>query len=390
MSVPKKKIPILIIILLVAVLAMTACTSYDDLAKRRAEKARQAKGDIRIALVWQEGLFKTYFYEGAELAAEEINRGGGILGRKIRTVRYNNQTATVKRDQELSKKIAARDDLVAVVGHYLGIGAIRASVTYQYSGIVFMAITSIPSFSEHGFTYIFRNVLSDSVTGMELADFAKKRGVSNIVIIDDRTVYGKGLADAFHERASKIGINIVTRRSYNERGTDFKPLFAEIRDLHFDAIFLGGSIPTAAYVILQARLMGVTVPFIGGSGIDSPTFWDITGEAAEGTIIPTAYHHDEKHPASQAFSRAFYARHHVYPDTWSAHGYDAIRALAAAMKQAGTTIPIVVASHLRFLENWNGALGSYSFTKEGDVSGDINEFQILHNGTYELLERGRP
>lgn len=386
---PKKAIPILLILLL-AVLAMTACTSYDDLAKSRAEKAIKAKGDIRIALVWQEGLFKSYFYEGAELAAEEINRSGGILGRKIRTVRYNNQSATVEKDLELAKKIATDDKLVAVVGHYIGTGAVRASVTYEYSGIVFMAVTSIPSFSEHGFTHVFRNVLSDSVTGMELADFAKKRGISKIVIIDDRTVYGKGLADAFHERASRIGISVITRRSYNARGVDFKPLFAEIRDLHFDAIFLGGSIPAAAYVIRQARLMGVTVPFIGGSGIDSPTFWDMAGKAAEGTIIPTAYHHDEKHLASQAFSRAFFARHHAYPDTWSAHGYDAIRALAAAMKQAGTTIPIVVASHLRFLENWYGALGKYSFTKEGEVSGDITEFQILHNGTYELLERGLP
>jgi len=76
---PKKAIPILLILLL-AVLAMTACTSYDDLAKSRAEKAIKARGDIRIALVWQEGLFKSYFYEGAELAAEEINRSGGILG----------------------------------------------------------------------------------------------------------------------------------------------------------------------------------------------------------------------------------------------------------------------------------------------------------------------
>jgi branched-chain amino acid transport system substrate-binding protein len=387
MSVPKKAIPIL----LLAVLAVTACTtSYDDLAKRRAEKAKRATGDIRIALVWQENIFKSYFYEGAELATDEINRGGGILGRKIRTVRYNNQSVTIEKDLKLAKQIAADDDYVAVVGHYLGIGAIEASVTYEYSGIVFMAVTSISSFSEHGFKYVFRNVLSDRVTGIQLADFAKKRGFSNILVIDDRTVYGKGLADAFHERASKIGINVVARRTYNERGTDFKPLFAEIRGLRFDAIFLGGSIPTAADVIKQARLMGVTVPFIGGDGLDSPTFWDMAGKAAEGTIIPTAFHHDEKHPAAKAFSTAFCARYHAYPDTWSAHGYDAIRTLAAAMKQAGTTVPVVVASHLRFLDNWQGALGDYSFTKEGDVSGDINEFQVLHNGTYELLEGGQP
>ena len=383
----KKAIPVL----LLAVFVIAACTSYEDLAKEREKRAKKATGDIRIGLVWQETLFKSYFFEGAELAADEINRGGGIKGRKIRTVRYSNESASVDKDRKLAKKIAADSDMIAVVGHYLELGAIEASVTYEYSGILFISPAATnQGFSQHGFQFVFRNIPSDSENGVQLADFAQKKGYSSVLIIDDRTVYGKGLSDIFYERASKIGINVVARRSYDRSGKDFKPLFAEIKNLSFDAIFLGGSIPTAGEVIKQARIMGVTVPFIGGNGLDAPTLWDIAGNAAEGTITPTVFHHNEKNDTCRAFSSMFFARYHAYPDTWAALGYDAIQVLAGAIQKTGTTVPVVVASSLRFLKDWHGVLGTYSFLRNGDVSGKVNEFQVLHNGTYELIERGMP
>ncbi|MBM4314627.1 MAG: hypothetical protein FJ122_12030 [Deltaproteobacteria bacterium] len=381
---------ILIPILFVA-FVLSACSTYKEEAREREERAQKATGDIRIALVWQEKLFKSYFYEGVDLAVDEINRAGGINGRKIRTVRYNNETASLERDMDLARKIVADSDIVAVIGHYLEVGSIVASVSYQYGGLLYIAsaATSV-RFSRHGFELIFRNTPHDRVNGVDLADFAKTRGFSNILILDDRTIYGKGLADVFHERASKIGINVVSRRSYNQVAKDYKPLFDQFKKLAFDAIFLGGRVPPAAEVVRQARVMGVTVPFIGGNGLDFPLLWDIAGKAAEGTITPTTFHHDDKQGAAQVFSKAFYARYQAHPDTWAAQGYDAVRVLAAMIVKAGTTAPVVVASHLRFLENWDGVLGTYSFTREGDVTGDINKFQVLRNGQYELIERELP
>lgn len=386
METPKKTI----LVLVLAVLVMTACTTYSDREKKRAEKAQKATGDIRIALVWQEKLFQSYFYEGAELAVDEINRGGGVNGRKIRTVRYNNESGTVEEDMYLAKSIATNYDMVAVVGHYSQIGAIKASVTYEYSGILFVATAeSIPTFSQHGFKYVFRNIPSNHVVGKDMADFVKKKGFSDVLVIDDRTVSGKGLADTFHERASKIGINVVGRKSYSRDGVDFKPLFAEIKTLHFGAIFLGGGAPTAGEVIKQARDMGVLVPFIGGVGLNSAsTIWDIAGSAAQGTITPTTFHHNGNYAAGQSFSRKFYAHYRAYPDAWAAQGYDAIQVIAGAIEKARTTVPITVASYLRYLKNYPGVLGTYSFTEEGDVAGDILDFQILLDGRFELLEEG--
>lgn len=378
-------------VLLLAMVAMTACTSYEDLARERAKRARQATGDIRIGLVWEENLDKTHFFKGAELAADEINGSGGINGRKIRTVRYVNDTGSLDRDRQLARKIAADRDVIAVIGHYMDIGAIEASVTYEYSGLVYIspAATAV-AFSQHGFQYVFRNTPSDAVNGVELADFVKKRGYLKVLVIDDRMVYGKGLADIFFERASKIGLNVVARRSYDAMGKEFKSLFAEIKNLQFDAIFLGGNAPGAGEVIRQARIMGVKAPFIGGNGLDVPTIWGIAGKAAEGTITPTVFHHKETRDAGRAFTDVFFSRYQAYPDTWAALGYDAIQVLAGVFQKTGTTVPAVVASHLRFLKDRQGVLGTYSFTRDGDVLGNINEFQVLHNGRYELIEGGEP
>lgn len=378
--------------LLLAVFVMTACTSYKDLAKERARRAKKATGDIRIALVWQEKLAKTFFFEGAEFAVDEINRGGGIKGRKIRTIRYNNEYATLEEDRKLAKDIAADCDITAVVGHYMEIGSIEASVTYEYSGLLYISpVATDVGFSQHGFQLVFRNTPSDVCNGAQLADLAKKLGYLNILVIDDRMVYGKGLADIFYARASKIGINVVARRSYDSSGKDFKPLFAEIKNLRIDAIFIGGSIGPACEVIKQARIMGVTVPFISGNGLDVPALlWEIAGKAADGTITPTVFHHDEKNDVSRAFTSMFFARFHAYPDTWAALGYDAIQVLAGAIQKSGTTVPVVVASNIRFMKDRNGVLGIYSFMENGDISGDVNDFQVFHNGRYELIKDGLP
>lgn len=380
MRIPKKTI----LVLFWAAIVMTACSSYEDLEKNRAKRAQTATGDIRIAMVWQEKLFNSYFYEGAELAADEINKNGGIKGRKIQPVRYSNESGTREMDLKLVRKIATDPDLVAVIGHYNAV--IEASVTYEYSGILFMSVASIPGLTQHGFQYIFRNIPSDRDTGVDLANFVKKIGFSDVLIIDDRNVSGKGLADIFHERASKIGMNVVARKSYSALDGDFKPLFGEIKKQNFDVIFLGGGIPEAGILIKQARQMGVVAPFIGGAYLNSTTLWDIAGNAAEGTITSTSFHHNEHYGAAQNFTRKFYARFHEYPDAWAAHGYDCIRVIANAIEKAGSTVPLVVASYLRYIENYEGAIGTYSFTLEGDVVGEINDFQVLLNGKFELME----
>jgi branched-chain amino acid transport system substrate-binding protein len=380
-----------LLILTVVMVGTSACTSYEALATRRAERARRAGGTIGVALVWQERMSKSHFFEGAELAAAEINRDGGVGGRRVRPIRYVNQTGRVDRDLAIAREIAADADLVAAVGHSSDEGSIAASVVYDRGGVVYLAsAATVVRFTQHRFPHVFRNVPSDRENGFQAADFAKRRGVGTALVLDDRTIYGKELADWFQEQAHRNGIQVVFRRSYNLTGTDFKSLFDEVKRLRFDLVFLGGSLPTAAEVIRQARLMGVTAPFMGGSGLDAPLLWEIAGPAAEGTVLPTVFHHQEERPAAAAFTRAFRARHQANPSTWAAVGYDAVQVLVHAIRKAGTAVPATVASHLRYVQDWDGALGRYDFLPNGDISGYRNRFQVVKNGAFQLIEKETP
>ncbi len=377
-------------IILAALTALTlfaSCTSYDQLQKERASRAKKGKGDIYIAAVWAKKLFKSFYFEGLAMAVDEINRKGGINGRRLRTVSFYNDTASVDRDLEIAGEIARDCRLVAVLGHYDDDGAIVASVPYEYSGILYLApACSNPMFTKHGFKYVFRNTPSDEVNGADCAKFLKNRGFGKITVLDDRTPYGKMFADYFSAYAAKIGLKVVGRRSFNRWTSDFKGIFAEVKALDGDGIFLGASLPQAGAVIKQARIMGIKAPFIGGNSINSPTLWDLAGEAAAGTLTHTVFNPEERSVLVQRFTRDFYARHHDYPDTWAAQGYDGIMVLAHIFKKSGTTLPLVVGSHLRFLENWEGVTGKYSFARSGDIVGKINSFQVLQQGKYRHLE----
>lgn len=369
---------------MLAVLSSVACTSYENLAKERAERAERAKGDIVIAMVWNQPLEATLFDEGAIMAVAEINARGGIFGRKMRMVIHSNVLQA--KEHEIARTIAADLDVVAVIGHPISGTAIPVSLTYQKTGLLFISAgASNPKLTSHGFSNVFRNIPSDIETGKVLAEFSVAKGFRKMVVIDDESEYGRTLADIFAENAARVGIEILLRKSYYLWQTDFSFMIHDIKDRGGDAIFLGGEVPQAAEVIKQTREMGVNIPFIGGDGLDEPILWKIAGSAAEGTIVSTVFNPDDSDPNTMIFVKNFQDRYGIAPDTWAALGYDAIYLLDEAFIRARSTVPLVVASFLRFIEDRRSVMGSYSFTKNGDIIGKRFFFKVVRSGKFEYV-----
>jgi len=359
--------------------------SYEQLTQQRAERAEKAKGDIVVAIVWQTQRREDLFEKGIGMAVEEINRRGGVLGRRLRALRYN--VSTGEKALQLAKKLSRNPDIVAVIGHGDSDEAIPASIVYEESGLLFISPgATSPLLTSHGFQYVFRNIPSDRQTGRDLAEFANASGYRNVASVDDQSSYGQLLAESFVEHAQKIGIEIKGMMSYYPWQNDFRLLIADIKSMHVDAIFLGAHLPMGAEVIRQAREMGVMVPILAGDGLDSPSLWKIAGKAAEGTIISSVFNPDVKDEIARTFSRNFYARYSCYPDTWAAQGYDAMRLLSYAFAEAKSTIPLVVSSYLHFIASWHGVTGSYSFTDCGDIMGKEMYFKVVRNGGFQYLD----
>ncbi|MDY6949871.1 MAG: ABC transporter substrate-binding protein [Thermodesulfobacteriota bacterium] len=371
--------------LFLMVFIFSSCAPYETSSRERAEKAEKAEGDIVIGIAWNTSAHEDLFVEGVTMAVDELNAKGGVLGRKVRTIIYDDH-ASVEQGQKVAKKLAANLNVVAVTGHANSDAAIPASITYQYNGIVFVSPTATsPKLTKYGFPYVFRNIPSDEEVGRHLAKCAYDQGLRKIVILDDRTEYGKGLASIFGKECAELGIQMVFHRSYHSWWTDFRRLIAEIKESEFDAVLLSAQLPLAAKVIKQFREMGVTAPFIGGDSLDSTELWDLTDGAAEGTIVATVFNPHLPHGPTQQFKEDFFSKFETYPDTWAAQGYDAIKLLAFTFEKCASTVPIVVSAFLRYVKDWHGVAGTYSFTQNGDVLGRPIHFKILHDGKFQYL-----
>ncbi len=380
------KIPLNIVgLLLLAVFILTSCNSYEKSKKRRAEKAATSQGPIAIAIVWPVDDADLPFINGVSLAINEINKAGGVLGRKIQYTVYKEPPA--EDSYNIAEEISKNEDIIAVIGHHRSASAIPASITYEYNGILFLTPGSTsPSLTTHNFQYVFRTIPSDVLIGKYMAKFTQDRGYNKIVLLDDNTIYGQGLSGIYYTSAVDRGLNIVSQKAYFKWQSDYKHLISSLAKLDFDAVFLAGTTPNGAYMIKQFREMGIQTTFISGDGLDGSDLLTIAGHAAEGTVVTSAFNPHADNQLVQEFNVSFEKQFDSSPETWEALGYDAIKLLAFAIEKSESTVPIVVSSTLRFMDKWQGVTGDYSFQMNGELNDKTLYLKEVRNGHFEFIE----
>ena len=365
---------------LCALMLLAACgKEYAEVKNQRIRDVNRSD-TINIAVIWDEKATDSLLVKGVTLAADEINRQGGLSGRKLALKVYHARNDA--HEQLLAKKVAKDTTFAAVIGHRFSSNSIPASVTYEYHGLLFVSPSSTNiNLTNHGFEYTFRTIASDRNISREIAALMKSLGHRRVAIIDDRGVYGKGIADGVMESLADLGLQTVVRRHFTPR-TDFKQLSAELLRHDFDAIFLGGVMPQTADFIRVARQMGIQQRVYGGDGLDSAELARIAGKAANGTVVPTSFNPEIDHPLTKAFASSFKKRYGKAPDTFAAAGYDSLKIIFESMQRSKSAEPSVVASHMRFLKDWQGVTGSYTYDLQGDLVGKSSYFKFLDQSQF--------
>ncbi|MBF0398128.1 MAG: ABC transporter substrate-binding protein [Desulfobacterales bacterium] len=366
---------------------IVGCRSKIDVSEKRAKRAFESKGDIVVAIV-DSSVTPTMFVEGVKLAIEDINSSGGVLGRKIKPLFYDDE-GKFETGQKIAHKIAGKDDVIAVIGHRFSEVAVPVSITYEKNGILFISTGATDQdLIRDTAVFTVRNISSDEDFGRESAAFAKRKNFKKIAILFDSESSGKRIADLFHEQADRIGIKIVAEKAYSKYQDDFRYLISDLtKQAKFDAIFLGGMLPSAAIMIKQLRNLGVDVPIIGTERMDAPELLNIAGKAANDTIVTTVFDPRLSEKNTIYFTSTFKEKNGVEPDAWAAQGYDAISLLAFAIDKSGSTVPIALSSTLKLLKKWKSVSGSYSFNQNGSISGKNIFFKIIKNSNFAVLER---
>ena len=372
---------------LVFVAALGGC-QVEELA--RGEAQALADGPITIAAVWPWETRMTLLYgEGLQLALDEVNGSGGLLGRPLTVLREDDHES-VDRGRLVAQRLAQNHNVVAVIGHMQSYVSLPAAAIYDLSGIVHIAPTATdPSLTQQGYPRLFRITFTDRETGTQMADVAAARGYHRLAIYYIRNAYGRSLANAFEERAIWQGLAVADRQSYDPNTTTGNRALADIlaawSDLALDAIFVAGEPRQAATMIRAARAQGMMAAMLGGDALGTVDFIERGGEAVEGTILATAFHPDDRREEVQQFTAKFRQRYDAAPDASAALAYDAVHLIARGIEMAESTEPGRVADALRGASNWSGVTGRVTFTEMGDLVERSLGTVVVRNGALKWL-----
>ncbi len=310
---------------------------------------------------------------GARMAIDELNAKGVTIGGKKVTLQMapEDDAADPKQGTAVAQKLA--DGKVnGVVGHFNSGVSIPASKIYSDAGIPMITPGSTnPKLTRQGFKNVFRTVPDDALLGGALGTYASKtlKGKS-IAVIDDRTAYGRGVAEEFTKAVKGAGGSIAESQFTTDKATDFTAILTSIKAKKPDIIFFGGMDAVGGPMIRQMKQLGIEAKFMGGDGICSTELPKLAGGAmSDGEVVCvqggglTA----SEQPAMDKFRDDYKKKFGIDVQQYAPNAYDATKVMVAAMVKADSADPKVYLATLAKTADYKGVTGTITFDEKGDL-----------------------
>jgi len=331
-----------------------------------ASNANEIKIGINYELSGGVATYGQSSVEGIELAIEQINAAGGINGKKIVPVKYDNKSEPAEATT-LATKLMTQDKVLAVMGPATS-GSFKAEIPVAIKNkipvISGSATADDVTVDASGVKeYAFRICFNDSYQGTAMANFALTNLVRKkaVVIMDSSSDYGKGLAENFIKTYEAGGGKIVAKEAYVSGDTDFNAIITKIKGMDFDVIWIPGYYNEAGLIIKQARAQGINVPVLGADGFDSPVLLELAGAKALNDIyFSNHYSSLDKDPVVVKFIEDFKAKYNKEPDAFNALGYDLAKFVADGISRAEKLDGVSIKTALAATTNFAGVTGSFS------------------------------
>ena len=317
---------------------------------------------------------------GAQIAVDTVNAAGGVNGKKLELVVYDDQ-AKPKFAVPIATKLIQQDKVaLGISGSYSAPTRASAGV-YQNAKVPYISAYAVhPDVTRAG-NYVFRTGILGSVQGKAAAKLiGDTLGKKRVVITIMKNDYGKSLAAGFRSVMADYGIQVIKEYQYSLRDRQFGPIVSSIKADNPDAIFDTGYWFVAALFVSQLRSGGVKAVVVGQEGYDGVKFIEIAKKAAEGVIIVTALDRDSKEPEVRDFMTEFEKRTGYGADMVGASGHAAVMVAAAALKKAGSTDRVAIREALASIEV-KAITGVLSFNVLGEVQKGL-KVQEVRNGRW--------
>ncbi len=327
---------------------------------------------------------------------EKINAEGGVLGRKLELVHYDDGSESSKANS-FAKRLIESDNVDVIIGGTTT-GATMATVPLvEKAGIPFISLAGAVVIIEPAKKWVFKTPHTDRMAAEKVYEDMKKRGITKVALLSETSGFGQSGRKEAQGVAAKYGITLVADETYGPKDTDTTAQLTKIKGTAgVQAIFVFGLGQGPAVVTKNYGQVGATLPLYQSHGVASNEFIKLSGKAAEGVRLPTPAMliadalpaGDVQKPVVVGYNKMYRDKYNTEPSTFGGYAYDALSLYVDAVKRAGSIDKEKVRTAIEQTKGFIGTTGAFNMSVTDHMGLDLSAFRMVEvkNGEWTLLK----
>lgn len=324
-----------------------------------------------------------------QMAVEDINANGGIDGKQIEYIYYDEKGDTTEATNAYNK-LVQDDKVVAIIGDVTTKPTLAVAQTSQQDNIPIITATATAAEVTLTGPNIFRACFTDPFQGELMASYAsEKLGATKVAVLSDMADdYSSGIAEAFVAKAEELGMQVVADEKYQDGDVDFKSQLTNIKGQNPDVLFLPVYYEDLRLISAQAKEVGVTAQLCGADGWDSVLTDNFDSSVLNGGVFCSQYSTESTDERVQSFISAYKEKYEMDPNMFAVLAYDATNMMAQAISDAGSTDSQAIIDAMAALE-YDGLTGRMTFDEDRNPQKSAVIVSIQDNA-YKFVENYDP
>jgi branched-chain amino acid transport system substrate-binding protein len=356
--------------------------------------AAQIRIGVAEALTGNAAQYGIPIRKGLELAAAQLNLSGGINGQKLELLIADEQG---KKEEAINlfKRLIFQDKVLMLFGPTLSNSAQASDPVAQSAKVVVFGTSNTADGITSIGNYVFRNSVTEAdILPVTLKVAAHKTGLKRVAVFygnDD--IFTKSGYDNFVKALQALNLPVTTTETFAKGDVDFKPQLTKIKASGADAVVLSALVAEGAPIMVQARQLGLNLPFIGGNGMNSPRVFELAKDNSDNLWVGSPWSVENPAPENKRFIAAFQKAHNAVPDQFAAQAYDALHIAAQALRKIKLTGKLehdrkALRDALPEVQ-WTGATGPFKFRQAADRAGKPAGYDAVQTAIVMVTQGNR-
>ena len=331
-----------------------------------------------------------------QLYIDKVNHGGGVLGRPLQLVHYDDGSDAAKANS-FAKRLIDDDHVDILIGGTTTGSTMSMAPLADKAGMPFISLAGGVVIVEPVKKWMFKTPHTDRMASEKVFEDMKKRGITKVALLSETSGFGQSGKKETEAVAGRFGITLVANETYGPKDSDVTPQLTKIRNTPgVEAVFVYGLGQGPATVTNNYRQLDIKLPLYHAHGIASEEFIKLTGPAAEGIRLPAAAllvadklaDSDPQKAVVSSYRDTYRNRFKEDVSTFGGHAYDGLMIAMDAITRAGTADKAKVRDAIESTSGYIGTGGVVNMSPTDHMGLDESAFRMLEirNGTWTLAK----